>query len=378
MFRFIDMLGLGDFATFVPNKSAPIYNWLYYKEGFAPQLVSKVTKMFDLQKGATVLDPFCGVGTTQLACKQLAFHSIGFDVSTVALFAAKVKLADYKVAELREAVKKIGRQKFQRPNVKVDLPIVHRAFSKYALEDIFFFRQKIDELFRDEKVRDFLMLGVINTSTKCTLAEKSGGMIKINPKRHVPPFRPIFLKTLKHMISDLEHIRLEKVSATAEKGDARKLPLEDETVDAVITSPPYLNKIEYTNVYAIEQYLFFGEESKPAVRSYIGEDVSEVGDVFEGKYELPEIAKAYFKDLKMSLEEMFRVLKKGGKAAIVVGEGCFSEGVIHSDELLAELAEQIGFTVNEIQVLNKRWCMRNRTEKVGIMRESMILIEKAA
>src|SRR4030042_3930453 len=49
----------GPLATFLPNKDEPIYNWFYYKEGFAKELVLKLADAFMLKQG-TVLAPFCG------------------------------------------------------------------------------------------------------------------------------------------------------------------------------------------------------------------------------------------------------------------------------------------------------------------------------
>ncbi len=68
--------------------------------------------------------------------------------------------------------------------------------------------------------------------------------------------------------------------------------------------------------------------------------------------------------------------KPGAKLAIVVGNGCFPERVVDSDLLLSQLAEKAGFDVKNILVLNKRWCMRHRVEKVGVLRESMLVLEK--
>lgn len=204
-------------------------------------------------------------------------------------------------------------------------------------------------------------------------------MIKIDKRRKVPPVRLMLQRIIYRMIHDFDGFKAGEVEAVALKGDARRLEqVKDESVDSVITSPPYLNKIEYTNVYAIEQYLFFeGELFRPAVRSYIGEETREVEDVFQGKIAfMPLIAMAYFKDMKLVLQEMFRVLKKEGRAAIVVGNGCFPETVVQSDELLAGLAESVGFKSKPIIILNRRWCMRERTKKVGLMNESLLILEK--
>ena len=156
---------------------------------------------------------------------------------------------------------------------------------------------------------------------------------------------------------------------------ATSLDIAANSVDAVITSPPYLAKMEYAQIYPIEQVLFFGQTGRPQVKSFIGE-TEEQPDVFEGKYDLPKEALGYFHDMNLAVLEMHRVLKRGGKAAIIVGEGCFPDRVVESDILIAELAENAGFKLREIVVLNERWCMRDRTEKVGKLRESMIVLEK--
>ncbi|MDO8626876.1 MAG: hypothetical protein Q7K42_00280, partial [Candidatus Diapherotrites archaeon] len=117
MFNEIEKLELAELATFVPNKVLPVYNWLYYKEGFARDLVFLLAKEFGLREGQTVLEPFCGVGTTPLACKELGLNAFAFDVSTVAVFAAKVKTQTYNLEELRSAEKKLFAEKFKRVKI---------------------------------------------------------------------------------------------------------------------------------------------------------------------------------------------------------------------------------------------------------------------
>ena len=94
---------------------------------------------------------------------------------------------------------------------------------------------------------------------------------------------------------------------------------------------------------------------------------------------MPPAAVAYFTDMKEVLQEMFRVMKPGSSAAIVVGNAYFPviEKLIDSDMVLAYLAKNIGFSVSDIIVLNERFALENRTEKKGILRESMILLKKA-
>jgi DNA modification methylase len=383
-FKMLEKPEWGPLATFIPNKDEPIHNWFYYKEGFSKELVFRLADMFSLKKGMNVLDPFCGVGTTLLACKQLGVHSIGFDVHPVAVFAAKVKTRDYEPEILKQEIKSLIKAKFHPPKKLPDSGIVKRVFPRHTLEDTIFFRDFIMQN-PDSKVRDFLLLGLMNVAIKCSYAYKDGAVIKVR-KKPTPPLRDMLRRQLFRMLKDVQNFPSVSVNTSADFGDSRSLPLESESMDSVITSPPYLNKIEYTRIYEIEHELFLRHvQESPSVRSYIGlslnkleKDSSKLEKAldYETVRGLPMEAVPYMMDMFQSIEEMHRVCKKGVKLGIVVGNGCFPTCTVDSDILLSRMAESLGFRVDKILVLNKRWCTRNRTEKVGIVRESLMMWEK--
>jgi DNA modification methylase len=382
-FKLVEKPEWAPLATFIPNKDEPLYNWFYYKEGFAKELVFRLAEAFSLKKGMRVLDPFCGVGTTLLACKQMGLDSLGFDVHPVAVFAAKVKVRDYDPDKLRQEIKALIKAKFRLPKVP-SAGLARRFFHPRTLEDALFFRNLILEN-RDRISRDFLLLGLMNVAIKCSYAYKDGAVVKVR-KKPVPPLRDMLRRQLFRMAGDIERLKVEKCETHASFGDARSLPIESESVDCVITSPPYLNKIEYTKIYEIEHELFLNFlEERPAVRSYIGlslgkleKDMIRLEKIldYETVKSLPTEAIPYLMDMFQSIEEMHRVCRKGAKLGIVVGNGCFPTGVVDSDTLLSSMAESMGFKVDKILVLNKRWCTKNRVEKVGIARESLLLWEK--
>ncbi|MBI4162201.1 MAG: hypothetical protein HY513_00830 [Candidatus Aenigmarchaeota archaeon] len=371
--KYVDRPELGEHATFVPNKKLPVYNWFYYKEGFSRDIVFHLIERFQIGKGNTVLDPFAGSGTTLLACKEKGIDSIGFDASELAVFASNVKIGNYDLENLREEAKFIFTRKFFRLDTSNAPSIAKRAFSKFALEDIQFFRGNIAEI----ENKNFFLLGLVNAAMKVSYVWKDGGVIKFK-KHPAPPLRHLYRRIIKNMIKSLEKkmpetsIDTKNISSRAFVGDARMLKLENESIDAIITSPPYLNNIDYTKVYAIEEWIA-GLEDRPAIRSWIGHTKSDI--TADGR-PMTSVGTAYFEDIKKALEEMFRVLKKGGKAAIIVGNAYVNGEIINSDEVLAKQAEKIGFTTKEIDVVNKRFALEERTKKKGILRESMIILEK--
>ena len=366
---FEDMPEWGELATFVPNKPLPVYNWFYYREGFSRNLVFEIVKMFNVREGV-MLDPFCGVGTTNLACKEKGIDSIGFDVSPLALFAAKVKTRDYRTEKLEKTLSELKLSKFEKFDRSWIPAGIRRFFNPHTLDDVLFFMREVDKI-EDNVIRDFFKLALISTAVRCSYMYKDGSVVKIR-KHPVPPLRKVYFARAKRMIHDLKKIKFRPCETVIEKCDARKMKVENETIDFVITSPPYLNKIEYTSVYGVEEFLFFRLPRKPGIRSYIGLH-TEPEPLFP---ELPDVANAYFSDMKRVLSELYRVSKDGAKLAIVVGNGCFPDRVVESDLILSKLAEETGFKLKKIYVLNRRWCMKRRIERVGVMRESLVVFEK--
>ena len=347
----------------------------FFKEGFSRDFVLMTFDEFGVNDGWRILDPFVGSGTTLLAAKECGVDAVGVDAAPLAVFVSQVKTADYDLDELVKVRDWLLSRPFRKHDLSNVSGFVKKFFLKPSLEDIIFFREEIRRI-DDPNIRNFFTLALMNAAMKVSFAYKDGAVLKV-VKKPVPPFRKFFRRIVKNMIKDLKRIAFRPCKIEVYLGDARRLEfLEDESFDAIITSPPYLNKIEYTKVYGIEYELFFGDVHVDPIRSFIGLNPKNVSDPFP-ELNLPEIAKAYFHDLKLCLEEMFRVLRIGGKVAMVVAGGVFPDRVVDSDILIADLAERIGFKVERIVAVNKRVATTRRVIKIGEARESIIIMEKS-
>lgn len=373
--RIIERLDLGEYATFKPNKDIPRHRWFYFKEGFARDLVLYLLKKFNVKERDWVLDPFMGVGTTPLTCREYGVNSIGVEVSPLFKMIADAKIEDYDVDDIKRYLDYLLKYR-----EKIDLEGVHgllkKAFPKYSLIDILRIRSGIENI-PERKYRNFFYVALLSSANKSSYMIKDGSKLKIG-RKSVPPFIDVFRRTVKTMIKDVEETELKNVEYNLYQGDARKLTMvDDDSVDIVITSPPYLNKIEYTNIYEIEYLIVYGDTKVNPIRSYIGLTFSrrhflELPKI--GGESLPPAAHAYFNDMYMALREMYRVLKKRGRAILVVGQGIFPDRVVPSDEILAKLAMDIGFKRPEIWVVNRRIAVRDRTVKIGVANESILIL----
>jgi len=339
-------------VTFLPNNLHPIHNWYQYKEGYSKDFVEYFIKEFKISKDNTVFDPFCGSGTTPLTCREHGIKSIGVEISPILEFVSKVKTKNYNLEVMESEVRKALKWKFEKPAQIPDNKWLKKIFSKYALEDIIFYKNKINQI-NDEYVKNFMLLGLMDASVKNSFTYKDGAFVRIVKKNPVP-VKKLFQQKIRKMLRDLRKVKLSDADCKIILGDARKIKLDDNSADFVITSPPYLNKIEYTKIYKTEYSLFF-DSPETRLKSYIGEE-------------------DYFSDMTKALKEMYRITNK--KLAIVIGGGCFKDRAVLVDEELAKIAEDIGFNIEKIMVARNSWCTKHRTVKIGKIRESIIILNK--
>jgi len=387
-------------VTFEGAKHKPVYNWFHYKEGFSPQLVWGLLDEMGLGEGARVIDPFCGTGTTLLACRERNVSSLGVDVLPLSVYVSNTKLqCDYDMELLAEQIRRLLSAKYDRKKRRwpeIRFFNVKKAMSRYAYSDILFYREKIMEV-EEEDIRNFLFLGLLSIVIGCSNIKKDGGVLKIKKREHVPPVTVLLKNRLKKMYADLQKGGLEcGAEAKAVLGDARDLPVDDELFDGCISSPPYLNWVDYTKVYALELSLLLssGRElrrlRKQTLKSHVGSggggankvdspllyglmDALEIkGDTRKN----PQVVLDYFTDLASCLSSLYNSLREGAKVAFVLSNTCLPSQTIDVDLITAEISENQGFNVKKILVSNTRWCDVHGIIKERPVRESIVLCEK--
>jgi len=370
---------LGKYMTFELSKEQPVHGWFWYKEGYAPQIVEYALK--ENPGARTILDPFCGVGTTLLAAKRAKIESFGVDASPLAVFVSKTKTDDYEKADLEEALAFISKKPEPAQDIDwgFELFSPRAAFPKRNYNEILSLRSAIEQ--EEGRVRNLLLLALLSVLPMASLIMKDGGVLKIDNHKRALPAREIFRRKVKRMVRELEN-EAQGHAPQVMLGDARALDLPGESVDLVVTSPPYLNNIDYSKIYGLELSLLDMSRSAAeevrmrAIRSFIGKrmDVQEMppeaGDI---GLQIP-IVGTYLKDMEGAISEMHRVLRPGGSAYIVVSNSVIHQTHVLSDEIFARMAKRLGFSDAQIIVGAERTA-DVKPAKVRT-RESIVLLKK--
>jgi len=181
---------LYELVSFVPNKAEPIHNWFYYKEGYSRAFVEWALQEFKLEE--PIADPFCGVGTTLLTCKQLGLKSLGFDSSPLAAFVSGAKTRNYNLESLEGEMARFRELK-PRPVGKFPNKAIRRLFYEKQLDDIYFYFKEIEKI-KDARARDFFLLALIDTTARVANVVKVGGSLR-KKKKPGMPVKKLFLGT---------------------------------------------------------------------------------------------------------------------------------------------------------------------------------------
>ncbi len=369
---------LGPLMTFELSKRRPIHGWFWYKEGFAPELFSRCIRQREL---GPVLDPFCGVGTALLAAKQSGVDSIGVDASPLAVFVSKIKTQDYTMDDIDAMKAFLGKRTKAEGHPAWDFELFspRTAFPKRNYNQILALRYAIED--EEPKVRDLLLLALLSVLPQASIVLKDGGVLKIRKDKRALPAKEIFKRKVKRMAKELGQSGHGHVPSVF-LGDARGLDISDDSIGHVLTSPPYLNNIDYSKVYGLELSLLHMSKAETeemrmrAVRSFIGKqmDVQEMPpEVGELGHNIPIIG-TYFKDMEQAIAEMRRVLRTGGEAHIVVSNSVIHQTHVMVDEIFAQMAERIGFSDSEI-VIGAERIADVRPQRIKT-RESIVILRK--
>ena len=292
-------------------------HWIYpYKGKFHPQMIRALLNIIGLKEGDIVFEPFSGSGTTALEAQLLGINFIGIDISPLCVMQGRVKTESIYV--LDEILK-----------IKDDV-ILKLDNNLFSTETNYY--EMIEKLSSDERVRNFY-----NMARLLAVSDNS---------RRKRDFKSSFIKNLHLMINSVkDYIEIQKKLALklgvvkTEIGDSRDVKLSDNSIDGIITSPPYSIALDYV---------------KNDTHSFkdLGYDVIKMRNDFIGvRGNGRNIVEFYNEDMKKSYSEMYRILKPNKYAVIVIGNATYQGKEIQTVEFTIEYMESLGFKL--VKNINK-------------------------
>ena len=226
-----------------------------------------------------------------------------------------------------------------------------------------------------------MLLALLSVLPQSSIILKDGGVLKIRKDKKALPAREIFRRKVKRMVRELEGQKQGHVPGVF-LGDARALDIDGGSIDLVVTSPPYLNNIDYSKIYGLELSLLNMSKAEAeavrmrAIRSFIGRsmDVEEMPpEAGEVGHPIP-IMGTYFRDMERAMADMHRTLREGGSAYIIVSNSVIHETHVMVDEIFAAIGQRLGFADTEIVVGAER-VADVRPQRVRT-RESIVVLRK--
>lgn len=346
---------------------------------FPPQLphlfISQLTGPSDV-----VLDPMMGSGTALVEAVALGRNALGFDIDPLAVRISHAKTT-LNSRDLENAEQDVVARSQQ---ILEDGDTVESEIQSRFDGDT---RKFIDYWFLPETQRELMALVLAIEEVSSTdlrrlleltfssiIVTKSGGVSRAMDLAHGRPHR-VDSKTPRNAITQFDRKLRQNLSYFAKQGfvspvdvkaqpmmgDARALPLADGAVDFIVTSPPYANAIDYMRAHKFS-LVWLGRSTRSLTKKrskYIGAE--RVADV--DSLELPEssentisslsemdatkakILRRYFSEMGQAISEMFRVLRSGRAAVLVVGTSTMRGLDVQTHRCLADIAAQAGFDV---------------------------------
>lgn len=388
----------------------PVHRWFVFPHSFSPQLVGSLISEWGLTSEDIVFDPFVGAGTTLLAAQDAGIGAAGSDLSPLSELVSRVKVAPPAAKGLRDAWASIGPSIRVRRRLSAEASygdLVLRAFPNDILPTLDGARRSILDSAVPDAEKDALLLALLSALPVFSRLLRKGGWLEERAES-VPAdgVRREIGARVRLMASDLEsRSGVDRPAATVSISDARRLPLEDSSISAVVTSPPYPNRHDYTRVFGVElqfgfldwnelrllRYQSFSShpESKPTrpkLSGYgepaeLGRTISEIGDLItdsRAKTRVPRMLHGYFEDLYLALREIRRVLRGGGSAAIVLGNVSYCGVAIEVDRFAVAISRQAGLEPRIVYVARRRGNSAQQMKDHGRrpQRESVLILKK--
>ncbi len=404
-------------VSFQASKATPFYRWLKYREAFSSEFVEYV---FDFvapphKAKLQILDPFAGSGTTLSIAAKRGWYATGIELLPVGAAALRARyLSDLvNISHFETGLDQLRAFAFRSEKSDPKFPhirITQMAFPSRTEAEMSAFLRFLSGV-EDNYVRELFRFSCLSILEDISYTRKDGQYLRWDHrsgrtlksafnKGEVVDFPFALISKLELMLNDLRNRNGGSYSKNVrvfEDSCLNVLPtLPDDSIDLVLTSPPYCNRYDYTRTYALElaflgltddgvktirqkllsctvenrskleelRNLYASVNLKPrfeaALRAF--EDQKALTEILEflnlakendelNNSNIPNLVSNYFFEMNLVIKEFARVLIPGGRIVMVNDNVQYQGREIPVDLILSNFAEASGLTVENIWVL---------------------------
>ena len=401
-------------VSFQANKGRPAYRWYKYKEAFSAALVESLLADSRIETGK-LLDPFAGAGTSLFAADGAGMAAEGIELLPIGQEIIKARQcieSDFTSSDYAVLKTWTEEAPWERERTTQPLPTLQITEGAYPAQTLKLIEQYLAAIGHEsERVQTILRFAVLCILESISYTRKDGQYLRWDKrsgrrqgqkpfdKGPILEFTPAIRAKLNEILNDLESgdIPLQLFPQTASKRGVRLfdgsclevLPnLPPATYDAIVTSPPYCNRYDYTRTYALELALLGidkkemvglrqamvsctvenrakdllklnpawdkaiaavdSQETLQAILKYL-DDQNDAGNL--NNTGIPRMARGYFYEMGCVIFECLRVMKHRSTMFMVNDNVRYAGASISVDLILSDIAEKIGFNIHKILVL---------------------------